>query len=144
MAGKRKQKDQYTRWMERDETTGKAQTSRQKMTQYGQKTHSVMKRWLLKGNLYCQTLKYKIPLPSMRKKTFAKNFSKQLKWFAHKLQVRKKKMFLTPSTRPPASSEASLCRLLGLTAKQHVDLLFDPVLVVRLVRLCVCTIPDAA
>lgn len=72
---------------------------------------------------------------------FVKNFSKGLKWFAHKLQI---KTVLTPSTPTSTSAEASLRRLLGLTAEQHVDLLFDPVLVVRLVRLCVGTIPEAA
>lgn len=45
--------------------------------------------------------------------------------------------------RTPCSSVAlSLGRLLGLTTKQHVDLLLDPVLVVGLIRLRVCAIPE--
>lgn len=35
-----------------------------------------------------------------------------------------------------------LGRLLSLTTQQHVDLLLDPVLVVRLIRLCVRSIPE--
>lgn len=61
----------------------------------------------------------------------------------HKLQ-RSNNIDPPPPTRASSSSEASLRCLLGLTAKQHVDLLFDPVLVVRLVRLCVGAVPEAA
>lgn len=82
--------------------------------------------------------------PSLKtlSKTSQNNLMKQ---FEHKLQVGK--TILTPPPplpSPSTPSEASLCCLLGLTAKQHVDLLFDPVLVVRLVRLCVGAVPEAA
>lgn len=140
MTGKRKQKGKYKCWKKR------------KPMEAWERCNMDRKRTPVRNFGYwkeifidSQTLKYKIVLLSMRqKKKLVKNFSKQLTWFEHKLQIRKKRCW--PPPPPPAStpSEASLCCLLGLTAKQHVDLLFDPVLVVRLVRLCVCTIPETA
>lgn len=32
--------------------------------------------------------------------------------------------------------------LLGLSTKEHVDLLFDPVFVIRLVRLCISSVTE--
>lgn len=124
--------------------TSTEKTTKEKQTQI---RNSCFER---KSLLISQTLQYKTLLPPMRKKTnftnFVKNFSKQLK--AVWTQVTDKKNYIDPPTPPPTrpstSSEASLRCLLGLTAEQHVDLLFDPVLVVRLVRLCVRAIPEAA
>lgn len=106
-----------------------------------------------KSLLISQTLQYKTLLPPWEKKqtlqTLSKTSQNNLKRFEHKLLIRKIILIPPhhhhhPPTRPSTSSEASLRCLLGLTAEQHVDLLFDPVLVVRLVRLCVRAIPEAA
>lgn len=85
-------------------------------------------------------------LPTWDEKKRVKKFSKQVtQKFESKFQSRKIINPPHPLPLPPStSSEASLRCLLGLTPQQHVDLLFDPVFVVWLVRLCVGTIPEAA
>ena len=83
-------------------------------------------------------------------KTLPKTSQNNLKWSEHKLLIRKNDIDPPPYLHHHPHPTLHLLRglslrcLLGLTAEQHVDLLFDPVLVVRLVRLCVGAIPEAA
>lgn len=79
--------------------------------------------------------KYASPRPPKRKRTLKTVSSNPLNTSYSNIT--------TPPTRSSPLT-ASLSSLLGLTTKQHIDLLFDPVLVIRLVRLCVSTIPEVA